>query len=70
MPVDKTRLENTSQSSPTHSVASQTLTPRSRMVGSLVSGVRDDTVHGTSNRLIRQFMLVRLPPPTFLIRFR
>lgn len=70
MPVEKTRLRRSPQSSPTHRSALQTVTPRARIAGSPIPGGSHDTVHGTSVHRIRQLMLIRLPPPLFLIRFR
>lgn len=70
MPVDKTLLKRSSQSSPTHLLASQTLAPLSRIVGAPISAGSGRTVRGTSPDRIRRFMLIRLPPPLYLIRFR
>jgi hypothetical protein len=70
MPVERTLLQSTPRSSPTHLAASQTLTSLVNVARSPIAGGPDETIRSTSVHRTRRSLLVPLPPPLFLIRFR
>lgn len=70
MPVEKTQLNSSPQSSLTREEMSQTVTPRRRTVAALIAAESEDTVHNTMQSEIDRFLTVQLPPPLFMIRFR
>jgi hypothetical protein len=70
MPLEKTQLRRSPQSSPTHRDAAQTLRPLGRIAASPIAGGYGGAVHRTSGSSIDRFLAVRLPPPLFMIRFR
>jgi hypothetical protein len=70
MPVEKTQLNSSPQSSLTRGEISQTVTPRRRTVAALIAPESVDTVHNTRQREIDRFLAVQMPPPLFMIRFR